>query len=94
MTSVKEFAQWLGYFQVALSWSLSLFFFVRVRTGLDRAMIIIVIAYDLTFLMDITSGIDWIDIVSPTNGALIWALLYFFVFEMIRLRDKLESDSF
>ena len=50
---------------------LTVFVFVRVRMALDKAMIFIILAYDLTFLMDIPSGIDWIDIVSPANGALI-----------------------
>lgn len=57
-------------------------------------MIFILVSYQLAFIMELPFKFTLMDILRPLNEALTQGLLYYFVFEMLRLRDKLESDTF
>ena len=80
-------------FAVALT--LSLLVGVSGYAWHDRAMIFIMMSYTLSFGIELPflDG-KWMPVLKPLNGTLSQALLYFFVFEMLRLMVKLRSGSF
>lgn len=71
--------------------------FVAVRGGLllDKAMIFIMLSYSISFATDVPI-LDqrWWNVMRPLSTGITIGLIYFFIFEMMRLRDKLESESF
>ena len=72
--------------------------FYRVRMRLDPAMIFISLAYPLSFffrlpLSFLNQGGKGQNPFSAIAYVIIFSLIYYFVFEMMRLRDKIQSDS-
>ena len=73
--------------------------FVRVRMQLDHAMIFISLVYPMSYFFRLPLSFLNADgkgqnPFSTIAYILIFSLIYYFVFEMIRLMDKLESNSF
>ena len=72
--------------------------FVQVRMRLDPAMIIISLAYPLCFFFRLPlpflnkAGAGQ-NPFSAIASIIIFSLIYYFVFEMMHLRDKIQSDS-
>lgn len=91
----EEFYNDLSYTLLAVGCSLSLFVGWKGGMRLDKAMIFIMLSYCLSFIMElpVVDG-HWWNVMRPINTGITQGLLYFFAFEMMRLRDKLESDSF
>ena len=67
---------------------------VMVRAKLDSSMLIIMTAYLLSFFFRLPSFAgNGMNLVSGLSMQLIYGILYFFVFEMLRVRNKLESND-
>lgn len=67
----------------------------RVRLAwLDTSMIVISIAYTVSFAARLFFRGGSLNLLTNCAGYLIWAILFFFVFEMKRVENKLSSDSF
>ena len=68
---------------------------VKTRLKLERPMIVISVSYMVSFLIRINIiGDDLTRVLLFATATLIqWAILYVFVFQMLRFRILLESDS-
>lgn len=85
----------MDYTLLALTVTLTVVVILRGRSGLGGAMLSIMGAYVLRSLSELVPyNWTWIIIILPINECLIQVLLYFFVFEMLRLRNKVQSNSF
>ena len=56
-------------------------------------MILISLAYTLSFLLRIFFTGSSLNVITLTAATIIWSILFFFVFEMKRLENKLRSDT-
>lgn len=94
-TALDNFNFYLGIVLFTVALALTLFVAIKGRLLFDKAMIFIMLAYLLGFALELPflSG-KGMNVVNVASGALTQGLLYFFVFEMRRLWDMLESDSF
>ena len=82
------------YFGVGIT--AEVYVFTQVKLRLDRSMISITVVYLASFLLRfpfLSSGGQGNNLSTSCAQMLIQALLYFFIFEMRRLRDKLSSDD-
>ena len=69
-----------------------LFVFIKVKMRLDLSMIFIALAYLLSF--GLRAFIDGkLNSLSACASLLIQGIMFYFVFEMMRLKDKLSSES-
>ena len=92
---MADFYEILSYTQFSVALILSLLVGIRGFAWHDRAMIFIMISYTLSFAIELPflDG-KWMPVFKPLNGTISQGLLYFFVFEMLRLMNKLQSSSF
>ena len=66
--------------------------FIKVKMRLDLAMVIIALAYLVSF--GLRAFLDGkLTYLSAGSTLLIQGIMYYFVFEMMRLKDKLSSES-
>jgi len=86
----------LVYIYFAIGISTEIYVFVRIKERLDRSMIAITVVYLASFLLRfpfLSNGGQGMNLSTFCAQMLMQALLYFFIFEMRRLRDKLSSDD-
>lgn len=94
--SLSTFTAYLGSVLFSVAFVLESILFYRVGKRLDKAMIVIMLAYlismflRLPFLTDDGAASNEATAIAT---ALIVGMIYFFIFEILRLRDKLESAS-
>jgi len=90
-----DFYEILSYCLFSVALVLSLLIGIKGFAFHDRAMIFIMASYTLSFFIELPflDG-KWMPVFKPLNGTLTQGLLYFFVFEMVRLMIKLQSSSF
>lgn len=85
----------LSIFLFLVTLIIQVFVAVKVRFNLDLAMIVISLAFLLSFFFRtpvISKETDF-NLVYAFASMVIWGSLYFFVFEMKRLKDTLTSES-
>lgn len=94
MASIDGLNAFLSIAFTVITGCLEVFVAYKVRLHLDPAMIVISLAYFLSqlFRTPIFTETD-LNLIHASASMLIWGSLYFFVFEMKRLEDKLKSDS-
>ena len=84
-----------GIVLLCLNLPCSLYVLIKGWKGLDKAMIVIIISYMFAFATDVYNyDKGFWGYIYPWNDALTQLLIYFFVFEMVRLRNKIQSESF
>lgn len=93
-TSLDDMNRFLSVLLASITGILVFYVFVKTRMHLDVAMVTISLAYFLSqlFRTPIFKETD-LNLIHATASMLIWGCLYYFVFEMKRLQDKLNSES-
>ena len=62
-------------------------------SSLDASMIVISLAYVVSFLLRIFFTGSSLNVITLTAATIIWSILFFFIFEMKKLKSKLSSDT-
>ena len=95
--SFAEVNAYTTYSLLALAVSLSGLVLVRCRFGIDKAMLFMilttVVAFAFKLFPVIFPQLKWMNFFKPLSEAISQGILYFFVFEMMTLRNKLVSDT-
>jgi hypothetical protein len=76
---------------------LEAYVFISLRFKLDKAAYLIALSYLIVMLIRIVPSLEDIivfTIIWPIAGNIIWAILFYFVFEMKQVQAKLVSDTF
>lgn len=91
-TDAFDLAFNIAIFAVTLIAQVVVLFKVKI-SNLDHSMIVISLAYLLSFLLRIFFTGSSLNVITLTSATIIWSILFLFVFEMKRLENKLSSDS-
>jgi hypothetical protein len=101
MEALDKFNQLLNLCALTLSILVSTFVFVKLRFKLDGAAYVIVFAYILVMIARLISDIPAVKegakylavALWPVASNLVWGVLYYFIYEMKSVFNKLSSQS-
>ena len=96
MASASDLDNFCFIYSIVLfcvTFTLELFVVVKVRMRMDLPMILIILAYLFSFGLGAFMNGN-LAYLSASTTFLIQLIMYFFVFEMMKVKDKLSSESF